>query len=120
VQRLYTMFPTAGPGVGLLLLRVAVAAMLVGDPGLPPAQAWLARAVAALIAGGLATPVLAAAAAVLFLVRATDAATAALAVARGAAALSAAALTLLGPGAYSLDARRFGRRLVVTSGRDRE
>ena len=28
-------------------------------------------------------------------------------------ALNALALALLGPGAYSLDARRFGRRLVV-------
>lgn len=113
MQRLYSMFPTAGPGVGLALLRVAVAVWLLSDVRLDAATAWPVRVTAALIGVGLATPVLAAGSAVSILVVAMRSPT--IDSTRIAIGLSATALALLGPGAYSLDARIFGRRRVVTT-----
>lgn len=114
VQRLFSMFPTAGPGVGLLLLRLAVALPLVldaADPG-PLAPTGLAWLVAVLLGAGLMTPILAVGAAALHVVRiGVDPLMASMLAPH---VLAAAAVALLGPGAYSIDARRFGRRLVVT------
>lgn len=105
------MFPNAGPGVGLVLLRLAVAATLVA----PPDARWFAWPMAALITLGLATPILAAVASFVHAAHiVADPAHAGSAI----ALLIAAALALLGPGAYSIDARRFGRRLVVMSEHD--
>jgi hypothetical protein len=114
MQRLYSMVPTAGPGLGLLLLRIAVALSLVIDAiDLPsPVPQWLTTIVALLIVAGLMTPILAIAAAALHLVR--IAADPLMVSMLATHAVTAVAVALLGPGAYSLDARRFGRRLVVT------
>lgn len=112
MQRLFSMFPTAGPGIGLLLLRLAVAAPLVVGDGRAELASWLPVGLAAGLAAGIATPVLA------LLVVATEVAKAIGAdtadAATAPAILSAAALTLLGPGAYAVDARLYGRRRVVT------
>lgn len=105
------MFPNAGPGVGLVLLRIAVAATLVAAPN----TGWITWPLAVLLGLGLATPILAVVASFLHAAQiVTDPAHAKPAV----ALLIAVALALLGPGAYSFDARRFGRRLVVMSEHD--
>jgi hypothetical protein len=73
----------------------------------------MAAGLALLVGIGLATPIVATVAAVVHVARAV--AFGPLDVAGLTLALPALALALLGPGAYSIDARRFGRRLVVTS-----
>lgn len=112
------MFPTGSPGVALLLLRIALSALLLD--GVLPALAklgplWLSFGPWSIAIGlclGLATPVLTVAAIVV------EAGTwwatgVSLGAAHACAILDAAALGLLGPGGYSLDARLFGRRRIV-------
>jgi len=113
------MFPPGLPGLALLLLRASVAvALLLADYGHKAALPGWVHAAAIVISLGVSvgylTPVAASAALVCH---------AAIWFALGAApapmvlplilALDALALALLGPGAYSLDSRRFGRRVVV-------
>ena len=103
MQRLFVMFPDRGPGLGLLWLRLCLAGALC-TPGLQPGVLVVlcALGVALLVLGWL-TPLSAMLACVgLWL--------------QGAAVPLLAlplALLLLGPGAYSLDARQFGRRLLA-------
>jgi uncharacterized membrane protein YphA (DoxX/SURF4 family) len=118
VQKLFSMFPAGAPGIALLLLRLSVAAMLFIDPvGRVswPALTWLAVmslvAAIALVAGFL-TPILALICGALKIYALIGAA-------HGIAPLLVLALLLsfavamLGPGAYSLDAKMFGRRVVL-------
>jgi hypothetical protein len=112
------MFPLGGPGLGLLLLRFSVAAILLmlGCNSLAAfhsyflcAGAWL---VSIFIAVGLLTPFFsmvtgAAAIAGLIFGHGPDTVTLVSLI------LNSAALALLGPGGYSLDGRWFGRRVVV-------
>jgi hypothetical protein len=114
------MFPGGGPGIALLLIRVGVGASLLLENGSHPIGV-LSRcdvpfriAIAAMLLAGVLTPVIALlavalAAADLIVVGFGNAPIASL------VALDAIALGLLGPGAYSFDARRFGRRVLVTS-----
>ncbi|MFZ6743578.1 hypothetical protein ACO0LC_10160 [Undibacterium sp. JH2W] len=122
MQRLYSMFPAGRAGAGLLILRIVVALQLPAASACcsKPAMAdWidmLIEGLAVLLCIGILTPLLA-----LLCV-----ATAALCL-FGQGVLSsmspviclvianAIALALLGPGAYSLDAKFFGRRLIVLS-----
>ncbi len=103
MQRLFVMFPDRGPGLGQLWLRLCLAAALCA-PGLHSGVLVVlcALGVALLVLGWL-TPLSAMLACVgLWL--------------QGAAVPLLAlplALLLLGPGAYSLDARQFGRRLLA-------
>jgi hypothetical protein len=125
MQRLYSMFPAGGPGIGLLLLRASVAAGFLLD-GPMQAAANFARpdvvlrvVLDAALGLGLLTPLTALLSCVLAIVD-----VARFGVMQAPVALvtivNAIALGLLGPGAYSLDARLFGRRVLVVNAKDRE
>lgn len=109
VQKLFTTFPAGAPGTALLLLRCALAVALI-----LVVQAPLALDIVAgiLISLGLLTPLIAPTTTLLALVcvwlhlNSNPALCLLLAV-------HASALSMLGPGAYSLDSRLFGRRLVI-------
>ena len=112
------MFPSGQPGIALLLVRVALAIMLVdGVAGrlLNLGSPWFlaAPAAVALALGlGFLTPIVAGLTIVLEV--ATWATTGGpIGAVHVCAVLDAIALSLLGPGAYSLDARLFGRRQVI-------
>ena len=112
------MFPNGGPGSGLLLLRLCAVGMLLRNVLAYPAvsiSAWeLAGliALAAAICFGVFTP----------LACATSCLVQALILLRPAnrdpfqfafSFCVTIALFLLGPGAFSVDSRRFGRRLIL-------
>jgi uncharacterized membrane protein YphA (DoxX/SURF4 family) len=121
MQRLYSMFPQGGPGLGLLLLRTATAAMFVLNIThrfnfSSPAVYWAVVSLIVLISLslclGFLTPVLAVVAcatafANLFLADQPGNVVYILRI------LTAGALIFLGPGAYSVDARLFGLRVTV-------
>jgi hypothetical protein len=117
MQRLFTMFPRGLPGLALLLLRASVAIALLMESygrgrGL---SAWIygtAWLLSAALCVGYLTPVVTSLALVLQALIWFDFGgdSPAMAV---IVFLDALALALLGPGAYSLDSYRFGRRLVV-------
>jgi len=109
-------FPRGSAGVGLLLLRAAVGLQLLTEGGCGgPAPWWLAGTAWLLLAAltlGVLTPVAALAVGawqIACLGHADWPHAATLTI----AAVTAFALVLLGAGAYSLDARLFGRRRLV-------
>lgn len=117
MQKLFSMFPVGLPGLALLLVRVSVAlALLLTDYAHRHALTGWVHATAVLIAvtllAGYLTPIAAASALVfhglLWFGPGVDSA-----VVTVIFALDAIALALLGPGAYSIDSYRFGRRRVV-------
>ena len=112
MQRLFSAFPSGLPGLGLLLLRISVAAALAltfswnqGIPFTAVIASWL---VCLALCFGCLTPVAALLAialqGVLLYLRLLSAKAGVVPLA------DALALALLGPGAYSFDAFRFGRR----------
>lgn len=115
------MFPQGGPGIGLLLLRIAAAGMFAlnlthrFNAGSDVLQ-WLTVAIIVLVALGLLlgflTPIFTtiaclAAVANLFVINQS------IDVVYIIRILTSAALLFLGPGAYSVDARLFGLRVTV-------
>jgi hypothetical protein len=118
VQRLFSTFPVGLPGVALLLLRLSVTvSLLLSIPGYDlhgPRQALAVLIVAALstcLCLGFLTPLVS-------LLPMADVLSHPASMEWGrfaalVALLDACALAMLGPGAYSIDGYRFGRRLDV-------
>lgn len=119
MQRLFSMFPRGAPGIALVVLRLAVAATLwTGGPVacLSPAGMTLALILIGVpLSLGLVTP---AAAVMCATLHGASLACSDLEHVLSAiiAIANASALALLGPGAYSIDCRLFGRRVFVVSG----
>jgi hypothetical protein len=118
VKKLFSMFPSGPPGVALLLLRLCLGGLLFVDQAgriAWPMPVWLAVGsvlAAAAVAVGFLTPFFALVCGVLEL--AALAGMAELGAPWEVLNLILAIITaLLGPGAYSIDAWMFGRRVVV-------
>jgi uncharacterized membrane protein YphA (DoxX/SURF4 family) len=117
VQRLFSLFPAGWAGFALLLLRASVgmALLLENVAHRHGLSRWIigpSLVVCAALGAGFLTPIAAAMAlglhVLIWLSQSVDT--------PGTAAIiciDAIALALLGPGAYSFDSRRFGRRIVV-------
>jgi len=109
MQLFHVTFPDRMPGLGLLVLRVALALMLVCPWGLrvafpdPAHVAWAWMAAALLATGSLLPLALLLSGAVAFSDPALDG---------GAFGCLLLAAWLAGPGAYSVDAVLFGRRVL--------
>ena len=111
------MFPTGLPGLALLLLRASVVIALLADsythrqslPGWAHAAVIL---VSLVLSAGYLTPIMALAGlgfhGIVWLAFGPGSPAEV-----AATLLDAVALALVGPGAYSIDSRRFGRRVVV-------
>jgi uncharacterized membrane protein YphA (DoxX/SURF4 family) len=113
VQRLFSMFPNAWPGAGLLLLRLVSGALLIYQGPIGPRSMVLqpiAAVAGAILIVGLWTPVVGAFVMAFELWRALtmtqDLRSAVLLGTIGAA------LAMIGPGATSLDNLRFGRKRI--------
>ena len=119
MRRLYSTFAGGSPGIGLLMMRLVVGAVVLwhAGPSLwndPPLQTMIVYApltlAALLLIAGLWTPVagaVVAAVAIFEIVTAGEPP-----VGRLLAATIAAALTMLGPGRLSVDARLFGWKRI--------
>ena len=118
VQRLFSMFPPGRPGIGLLLLRISVAATFVlivaNRADLFIIHLFIVATLIALaLTIGFLTPYLSFVVCVYALVNLFGASSRLDELLLASLMLTATALALLGPGAYSIDARLFGRRVVV-------
>jgi uncharacterized membrane protein YphA (DoxX/SURF4 family) len=117
MQRLFSMFPTSYPGIALVLMRfslgismtqgMAEKGTVIGHSGAQLLSCLLALSIAL----GIATPLVAG------LAVAVQIATVVISDLpyqwpQVCGTLDAIALVLLGPGAYSVDARIFGRRRI--------
>ena len=117
MQRLFSVFPTGMPGIGLLLLRVSVAAVLLvdGTAHWTLVTSWWTFLLVAVPAGalclGFLTPYAASLCCVIELgvLWVTKAEEFHLII----ALIPSVVVAMVGPGAYSLDARIFGRRLLT-------
>ena len=119
MQRLFSTFPNSWPGLGLLILRLAtgfaLAAVSHETGDLAPAARVLERCLVdsavVLLWIGLWTPFAAVVATVIQL--ATISLARRIDPSLAVAAALGLSLAMLGPGAWSLDARLFGRKRIV-------
>jgi hypothetical protein len=119
VQRLFSMFPTGSPGAALFLLRVSVIGMLfdatvrsstTGNVG--PLKVLAVAVTSLLLFVGAFTPIASVLSIILEAIwwpiwgglRSFE---------FSLQALVMVVLFLLGPGAYSIDSKMFGRRLIL-------
>ena len=118
MQRLFSTFPASAPGAGLLLLRLLVAAQLLwhglyGESDAAHIVSITIRAATVALGGmlllGAWTPLVTPLLGVLEVLVAWRSGNWELHGTRVAILLS---LTALGPGAWSIDARRYGRKLI--------
>jgi hypothetical protein len=116
------MFPRGFPGLALILLRVSVAASILLNAGNDPhREAWrigLTLALAMALGAGVLTPIAALLTIPVYLIE-----TASLRFGLAevwSPILQAIALSLLGPGLWSIDAYLFGHRVVVLSKNNNE
>lgn len=114
MQKLFSMFPRGAPGLALLLLRLFVGALLVADALTAVSVrnevlvcVLVVCAVALVV--GFCTPI---AAGLTALIGTIGLSAHLIALHSFAPIVIGIALALLGPGAYSFDARLFGRRLM--------
>ncbi len=117
MQRLFNMFPPGLPGLGLLALRASVALALqcnnIDHGHLFSGWAQIAGYLLSIaLCIGYLTPVVAGASLLFHAVVWSLLGVASLLMAT-IVVLDILALGLLGPGAYSIDSYRFGRRVVV-------
>ena len=116
------MFSVGAPGVSLLVLRVCIATALAGI-AFPTGWKHLAfLALLSLLCLGLMTPAVCVLAVIAVLLDLRHVSSINV-VEVGIVLLSTSSYAFLGPGAYSIDARLFGRRVIVStdsshSGRD--
>lgn len=114
MKQLFSVFPAGATGLGLLLLRMACATQLVAATFSGSLPTWLkvtSAAIAAALALGVLTQAITVAGMFLLAFEVVC-----LAEIPGTTAaihgLDMLALSLLGAGAYSIDARLFGRRVI--------
>jgi putative oxidoreductase len=111
------MFPRGLPGLALVLLRASVAIALLLEcyayrQGLSIWIQGLAMVIAVALCVGYLTPVVALAG-LIFHALIWSGMGAGSAIVAAVVILDAAALAFLGPGGYSIDSYRYGRRIVV-------
>ena len=114
------MFPGGRPGIALILLRIAATVppiISACEPlyDRPNWHLWVLLALGAALCAGFLTPVVALLSVAIQLLAFN--ATPGFPVWLGSSLLNALSLALIGPGAYSLDALRFGRRLLMSNRR---
>ena len=118
LQKLFSAFPAGWPGVGLLLLRMLVGVTLIAQTVTQvrsselSALRWLLAALILLGAGclllGFMTPVTAILIELLLITFAFSSLSQIIDI-----VVLSAVIALLGPGAFSIDARMFGRREIL-------
>jgi putative oxidoreductase len=122
LQRLFSTFPNSWPGFGLLLQRLSVGAALIylgisSFPGTPGARITVARDLIEVVGGifllaGLWTPAMGALIAIdeLWIAFSLDSSQPDSRLTHIFLAVLTAGVAMLGPGAWSIDARLFGRK----------
>jgi hypothetical protein len=115
MQRLFSMFPAGTAGIALVLMRLCVMIMLVAlssGQSTNPTLLLIISVAVLLLAVGAFTPIACLTCLITnaFLLQGIHG----VCLAIGSVSIpSTLALFLLGPGAYSVDAKRFGRRLIT-------